>query len=236
MISRMPKWMGDLLVSVTGPRMTILEADYITPAIKKIRFQGDISKMSFLIGGASVIRVSDTDHRNYTVASYDIKKGILEMIFHIHGNGVGSRYIDTLKTGDELFISIPRGRAVYDPKVKRYLIFGDETSLGLACSFLHSLKRNEHDFHFYFELDEANRDAPQLLGLENFTVFPKNGLFNNEKWIKDLPVFQAAGWEAAKFVLTGNARSVQAFRKVFKNIATGKVFTQGYWLEGKKGL
>ena len=236
MISSMPKWIGDWLESAAGPRLTILRADYMTPAIKKIRFQGDISKMSFLVGGASVIRVSDTDYRNYTVASYDIKKGILEIIFHIHGNGVGGRYIDTLKTGDELYISSPRGRAAYDPKVKRYLIFGDETSLGLACSLLPFLKKNEHHFHFYFELDEANQNAPQLLGLENFTVFPKNGLFNNEQWIKDLPVFQVAGWQAANFVLTGNAASVQTFRKVLKNNTTGKVFAQGYWLEGKKGL
>ncbi|MBB6130620.1 FAD-binding oxidoreductase [Mucilaginibacter lappiensis] len=236
MISRMPKWVGDWLESAAGPRLTVLEAAYITPTIKKIRFQGDISKMNFLIGGASVIRVSDTDYRNYTVVCQDIEKGILEIIFHIHGNGVGSRYIDTLKTSDELYISSPRGRAPYDPKVKRYLIYGDETSLGLACSLLPFLKKNEHHFHFYFELDEANKNAPRLLGLENFTAFPKNGLFNNEKWIKDLPVFQVAGWQAANFVLTGNATSVQTFRKVLKNATIGKVIAQGYWLEGKKGL
>ncbi|GLU57442.1 FAD-binding oxidoreductase [Dyadobacter frigoris] len=177
MISRMPKWVGDWLESAAGPRLTILEADYITPAIKKIRFHGDISKMSFLIGGASVIRVSDTDYRNYTVAGHNIEKGILEIVFHIHGNGVGSRYIDTLKTGDGLYISSSRGRAAYDPKVKRYLIFGDETSLGLACSLLHFLKKNKHHFHFYFELEEVNQNVPQSLGFENFTVFPKNGLF-----------------------------------------------------------
>lgn len=232
----MPKWVGDWLESASGPRLTVLETTYITPAIKKIRFQGDISKMNFLIGGASVIRVSDTDYRNYTVASYDIQKGILEIIFHIHGNGVGSRYIDSLKTGDALYISTSRGRAAYDPKVKRYLIFGDETSLGLACSLLHFLKINEHHFHFYFELDEANKNAPQSLGLEKFTVFPKQGLFKNEQWIKDVPVFGVDGWQAANFVLTGNAASVQTFRKVLKNTVTGKVFAQGYWLTGKKGL
>ncbi|MDR1877011.1 MAG: siderophore-interacting protein [Flavobacteriaceae bacterium] len=232
----MPKWIGDWLEGSFGPRLTVLDTDYITPAIKNIRFQGDISKMDFLIGSASVIRVSDTEYRNYTPTYYDIKKGVFEIIFHIHGNGIGSKYIDSLKVGDELYISSPRGRKEYDPNVKQYFIFGDETSLGLACSFLPVLKQNGHQFQFYFELDEGNKNAPQLLGLENYTVFPKNGSFRNEKWISDLPLFNTDEWNTAKFILAGNVKSVQTFRKVLKNSTTGKILAQGYWLEGKKGL
>ena len=236
MISSMPKWIGNWLESAAGPRVTIIETAYITPAIKRIRFHGNISKMHFLLGSASVIRVSDTEYRNYTIAHHDIEKGILELIFHIHGNGAGSGYIDTLETGDQLYISSPRGLKVYDPKVKQQLIFGDETSLGLACSMLPILKHGGHQFQFYFELHEENKDAPQLLGLENYTVFPKNGSFTNEKWMNDLPLVKTAGWQAANFILSGNVRSVQAFRKVLKKYTSGKIYAQGYWLEGKKGL
>ncbi len=236
MISTIPKWIGDLLENSVGPSVTVLETVYITPAIKKICFQGNISKMNFLIGGASVIRVSDTEYRNYTIAYHNIEKGILEIVFNIHGNGVGSRYMDTLKTGDKIHISSPRGHKAYDPTVKQHFIFGDETSLGLACSLLPSLKENNHQFQFYFELDEENINAPQSLGLENFTVFPKNNSFRNEKWISDLPIVKASDWQTAKFILAANVKSVQTFRKVLKNTATGKIFAQGYWLEGKKGL
>lgn len=236
MISSMPKWIGDWLESAAGSRLTILETVYITPNIKKIRFQGNISKMDFIIGGASVIRVSSTAYRNYTVSYHDIEKGILEIIVHIHGNGVGSHYIDALKKGDELYVSNPRGHKAYDPKVKQYLIFGDETSLGLAYSFLSVLKKSGHQFQFYFELDEENENAPKLLRLENYTVFSKNGAFRNEEWVNNLPVFQTTDFQATNFVLTGNVKSVQTFRKVLKNRITGKIFSQGYWLEGKKGL
>ncbi len=236
MISRMPKWIGDWLESAAGPRVTVLETAYLKPAIKKIRFQGNISKMDFIIGGASVIRVSETEYRNYTIAWHDIDKGILEIIFHVHGNGVGCRYLNALKTGDELFISSPRGRAAYDPKAKQHFLFGDETSLGLACSLLPVLKQNGHQFQCYFELDEENKNIPELLDFENCTIFPKNGSFNNEKWINDLPVLKKTDWQAANFVLTGNVKSVQSFRKVLKSRTSGKIFAQGYWLEGKKGL
>lgn len=236
MISSMPKWIGNLLESAAGPRLTILETIYMTPNIKKICFQGNISKMAFILGGASVIRVSDTDYRNYTISHYDIGKGILEIIVHIHGNGVGSRYIDALKIGDELYVSNPRGHKAYDSKVQRHVLFGDETSLGLASSFLSVLKANDHQFQFYFELDQGNENAPQLIGLENYTVFPKNGAFWNAEWLNNLPVFQTADWQDTGFVLTGNVKSVQTFRKVLRGRSAGKIFAQGYWLEGKKGL
>jgi NADPH-dependent ferric siderophore reductase len=158
------------------------------------------------------------------------------MIFHLHGNGPGSRRIAGLRTGDGLFISGPRGIKAYDPDVKQQFIFGDETSLGLACSFLPLLKQNKHEFQFCFELDEENKDVPHLLGLENVTVFPKNGSFRNEKWISRLPVLQTAAWKGADFVLTGNVRSVQALRKVLKQTSPAGIHSQGYWLEGKKGL
>ncbi len=236
MISSLPKWVGDLFESSLRPNVRIVQTFYITPQIKKIRFQGDIAKMDFQIGYANVIRVSETAYRNYTVASHDREKGIFEIVFHIHGNGVGSHYIDTLQPGDDLYISPPRGKKQYDPNVKQQFIFGDETCLGVAASLLPYLKNSNHQFQFYFELNEENKIAPGLLGLENFTVFPKNNSFRDEKWVNNLPLFETSEWKTASYVLLGNAKSVQTFRKVLKNSMSGKITTQGYWLEGKKGL
>lgn len=236
MISSIPKWMSGLFEGSLLPNMKVLNISLISPHIKKIRFQGDISKMTFQIGYASVLRVSETEFRNYTVAYHNIHEGILDIIFHIHGNGVGSQLINALKTGDKLYIGPSRGIKQYNPNIKKHFIFGDETSLGLACSFQSVLKKNDHQFQFYFELDEENKGAPQLLGLENCAVFPKNGSFRNEKWISNLPVFQSLEWHSAGFALTGNVKSVQAFRNVLKNKTKGKISSQGYWLEGKKGL
>jgi NADPH-dependent ferric siderophore reductase len=236
MLSTIPKWMGDLFEGALRPNMNIIQTSYISPQIKKIRFQGDISKMNFQIGYANVIRVSETEYRNYTVAYHDKEKGFIDIIFHLHGNGVGSQYIDALDTNDELYISPPRGKKLYDPNVKQQFIFGDESSLGVACSFLQVLKQNQHSFQFYFELDAENKNVPELLGLKNFTVFPKDGSFRNENWINDLPLFKTPEWKLASFVLIGNVKSVQTFRKVVKNNTSGRIATQGYWLEGKKGL
>jgi hypothetical protein len=74
------------------------------------------------------------------------------------------------------------------------------------------------------------------LGIENYTVFRKDGSFRNEEWISNLPVITHAEWKNANFILTGNVISAQTFRRVVKSKTNGKVFLHGYWLEGKKGL
>jgi NADPH-dependent ferric siderophore reductase len=236
MISSIPKWIGDLFGNAMRSNVKILETNYIKPQVKKIRFQGDIAKWSFQIGYASVVRVSETEFRNYTVAYHDTKSGIFDIVFHIHGNGVGSDFANNLNVGYEIFISPPRGKKLYDPSVNKQFVFGDETSLGIACSLLPLLKQNQHHFQFYFELDEENKNVPELLEIENCTIFPKNGLFKNENQINDLPVFQIAEWQTANYILTGNVKSVQTFRKVLKSKTKGGINSQGYWLEGKKGL
>src|SRR5690554_5766473 len=131
---RVAKWLGDAMEDIMTskmPLMKVLETAYINQNIKRIRFKGDISRMTFKPGYAVLIRVSDTEFRNYTVSFNDPENGILEIIFHVHGQAPGSLFMDSLNVGDEIRISMPRGKNHYDPTVKQQLIFGDETSLGL---------------------------------------------------------------------------------------------------------
>lgn len=236
MISSIPKWMIALFGNKLSPNVTVVEITFISLQIKKIRFQGDISEWDFSIGYASVIRVSETEFRNYTVAYHNKENGVFDIIFHIHGNGVGSKFIESLKVSDELFISPPRGKKLYEQNEQQQFFFGDETSLGVAFAILPLLKKNNHQFQFYFELDEENKSVPELLELENYTVFTKNNSFRNEKWLNTLPLFQTQEWNKSNFALVGNAKSVQTFRKVLKDKKQGNIYSQGYWLEGKKGL
>jgi len=238
MIAKLPKWAADLTEKAGSimPDMKISEAVYISPNIKKIRFQGDISRMNFQIGYANIIRVSDTEFRNYTASYHNVREGILDIIFHIHGNGVGSRYMDRLQPEDKLRISIPRGKKLYDETIRQQFIFGDETSLGLACSTLPILQKNKHQYQFYFELNDEHQNIPEILGLENYTVFSKKNSFRNEQWIVELPILNTDEWKTSNYILTGNVTSVQTFRKVLKDKSRGNIASQGYWLEGKKGL
>jgi NADPH-dependent ferric siderophore reductase len=234
-----PKWLFDT-VDLLMPKLPSTEVDdtkLLSPSVKKIRFKGDFGKLSIPVGAYIDFRVSDTQARRYTVSHADIANGMLECIIHLHGNGSGQQFMGKLRKGDKIDINKPRGeRKYYDRSAGRFVIFGDETSLGLACSFLPVLKENSQPFQFYFELDEENNSVPGMLGLEHYTVFPKSDVFRKEARISELPVIQAADWQRSNFVLTGNVKSAQTFRKVIKEKTQGKIYLHGYWLEGKKGL
>jgi len=233
-----PKWIFDVAERLL-PKLSLMEVvhlELLSPSVRKIRFSGDFSNLSYKVGSYIDFRVSDTAARRYTASYTDTQNGVIELIVHLHGEGSGSQFMANLKVGDKVNNNQPRAYRYYDESAEKFVIFGDETSLGLARSFLPVLKKKQQKFTFIFELDEENKTIPELLGLENFNVFPKDGSFRNEAWISELPVIKASDWQDANFVLTGNAKSAQTFKKVIKDKTNGNVYLHGYWLEGKKGL
>ncbi|GAA4778747.1 hypothetical protein GCM10023231_01630 [Olivibacter ginsenosidimutans] len=216
--------------------MITTKVDYLSETIKRIQFSGNFKDVHVGMGSFIDFRVSDTDARRYTISYVDTTNGLLELIVHLHGNAPGSCFMDSLGVGDDVHINPPRAYNYYDSSVEKYVIFGDETSLALVCSFLPVLTQHQHSFQFYLELDEENHHIPNLLQLKNYAVFSKNGSFSNENWISALPLVQSPEWQQANFILTGNAQSVRTFRKVLKGKSKGKIVSHGYWLQGKKGL
>lgn len=234
-----PKWLLDVFEKMVMPKSSsveVLNTELLSPSIKRIRFKGDFKKLTFKPGSYMDIRVSDTEVRRYTIAFSDTKNGFMDFIVHLHGTHPGSHFMQKLNVGHKMNTNIIKPHKCYDESFKKYVVFGDETSLALACSIFPVLKLNKDQFHFYFELDEESKKVPELLSLENYTVFSKNGSFRNEQWIRNLPIIKENEWKDACFILTGNAKSVQTFRKVAKGNNSAKIIAHGYWLEGKKGL
>ncbi|WP_113662623.1 FAD-binding oxidoreductase [Pedobacter nanyangensis] len=234
-----PKWLFDVVERLLLPKIPLMEVsivEQLSPSVKRIQFKGAFETLQFQVGSYLDFRVSGTEARRYTISYIDPQKEILEFIVHLHGEGPGRWFMDRLKIGNKTVVSAPRAHKCYEKSFKKYLVFGDETSLALACSLLPALVSNNHEFSFYFELAQANQDVPELLGIPNCTVFAKNGSFHNEKWISNLPFMESSASNDTAFVLTGNAKSVQVFKKVIKANTKAKIFSQGYWLEGKKGL
>ncbi|WP_126973803.1 siderophore-interacting protein [Gynurincola endophyticus] len=236
---RIAKWLGDTIENLLDskfPLLTVIDVRNITDSIKRITFQGEPEVSAFSIGSAVLIRVSDTEYRNYTPSAYDAVKGVMEIIVHVHGSGPGSKLMNHLRPGDVLRTSIPRGIGWYRETVPAYILWGDETSLGLAYSYHSRFVQQGNAFHYYFELNEENREAPAHLGLSNYTVFKKGTVFNNPALLNELPVWGFPENETT-YVVTGNVKAVQTIRKVIKTMdKKGRILSKGFWLEGKTGL
>lgn len=198
--------------------VTVTQVEYLSREVKRVLFSGDFSKTESAAGYAVTFRVNALDHRDYTPVT--LTKDTCEIIFHIHGNGPGSAFADSLQVGDRTKMVIPRGRKLYRPGNDLHFFFGDESSIGTLKAIMQEVPCTG-----MLELDEASRHVPEKLGMQVEVVSKHSN-------------FDAVINEKAVYVLTGNGVSIQSFRKMLKEkgISSSQIITKAYWVPGKKGL
>ena len=237
------KWIGDAMETVLASKylqVTVDSVTYLSPQIKKIRFKGDYSQLSFSIGYAVSFRVTETEFRNYTPILFDQEKGICEIIFHLHGNGPGSVFVSSLIQGEQLKMIIPRGREIYQQDKQFHVFFGDETSMGLFNLLASEIIARRQHYIGMIEMDEENLGTPAKLGLDIAPVLKspqqpgKNITASLGLLKKTLPEFFFGG----VFYLVGNAVSIQVLKSALRElgVSVSNIKTQAYWAEGKTGL
>lgn len=201
------------------------EVEYLSPGVKRIRFEGDLSKTDFSIGYAVSFRVSPVDYRDYTPVVFDRALGICDIIFHIHGKGLGSAFADKLQPGDVTRMVIPRGRKLYRAGSAFHFFFGDESSIGTCYSLM-----QEGDCAGILELDEVNWEVPGKLKMRADVVDKHHGDMAAalDKYSLNNDV---------TYVLTGKATSIQAFRKLLRErgVSGSQMIIKAYWVPGKSG-
>lgn len=185
------------------------------------------------------MRVADSELRTYTPVLWDSARGRTELLIHLHGDAPGARKIRQLSPDDTVHFFGPRGSLSLAPE-EPAVLFGDETSLGVAAAFQtsrHAATRR----HWVFEVDEPAPCQAALAhrGLADATLVVKRSDGAH------FPEMLAAAIEAlrktpdATRVFTGRAKSIQLLRKGLQqngSKASGRVAVKAYWAPGKAGL
>lgn len=209
----------------------VVAISYPAPAVKKVRFEGYCEAMHYYIGYAVAFRVNALDYRNYTPVMVD--DDTFDIVFHLHGKGPGSLFASRLEVGQAIRMLMPRGRKMFRPAAAHF-VFGDETSLGLFQAIRQEAGIRQQAFAGLLELDGDNRDAAAMLQL------PYIAKENPAAMAAALDTHFAKGAVAGEsmYYLTSNARSIQACRKLLRErgVDNGRILTQPYWVEGKRGL
>lgn len=226
------------IAPINVPQAEVVDIDVLSSSIKRIRLKGQFEKLQLTSGSYISFKINYILTRKYTIAALDKPNGCLEFIVYLHQHkGNGQQFMDQLNIGDKLNMNSLRSNSNHlDFPTSKFVFFGDETSLGLGLSLLKKWKQQKADFLFLFELDAENENVPEQLGFERTQVYAKQRTFRTEKLIGQLEPIEHAQWKDAVFLLTGNAKSIQIFRKVIKDKTTSKVYTRGYWIEGIEGL
>ena len=240
---KVPKWAADAMESLFSGmfrKMTVSGITYLNPCIKKIVFKGDLKNVRFKTGQAIIIRVDDTNSRNYTPSYWNSDEGICEVIFHLHGNGPGSAYIEKLAVNDKLNIGLPRGFDLYKKDYRYHFFFGDETTAGFFKSLKQAIGENNQNYIGVLEFNDATLRSETNLECM-LDIVAGSGGHKAEQAILFLENLDESVWQLWKegmFYVMGNGRSIQNFRKALKEkgIPGKQIITQPYWVEGKTGL
>lgn len=214
----------------------ITAVSYPADHLKKVRFEGDFSKLSkpFIAGNVIEFRVTDTEFRHYTPSFFDPDTGVCEVVFYLHGKGPGSAWAEKIRVGDTTKLLGPGGKMRFDDQVSKHLCFGDETSLGLLKCLSDEASKRNNLCYCIAELEPAHSGWPGLLELKCDTV-------NKDEFAEARQVIDQArefSHDDTAFYLTGNARSIQVLKKylAWRGVPGKRIHTEPYWSEGKAGL
>jgi NADPH-dependent ferric siderophore reductase len=210
----------------------------LSPHFRLVDLEGDALRNVAWTAGqkVQVAMGSGLSARTYTPMSWDADSGRTRMLTFAHGEGPGSRWANGLREGDACRFFGPRSSLDLSGLQSPVVLFGDETSFGLAAA-LQDSRQSDAAMHVFEVSDVAeSRQVAEAVGLGQATLMER---------IADDAHLAAAEAEVLRhaasgvnFVLTGKASSIQRISRALKaaGVVSSRVKTKAYWAHGKTGL
>jgi NADPH-dependent ferric siderophore reductase len=175
--------------------------------------------------------------RTFTPIGWDPSRGATRILGYAHGAGPGSDWLLTAAPGTERQIFGPRRSMDLGGLPSTAVMFGDETSFGLAAA-LRAAGSEGCTVRHLFEVTSLAESVPILntLGIEPLNIVERRG---DDSHLADLiATLRESLDETAHFILSGKAQSIQQVSRALKGfgIDTRRLRTKAYWAPGKKAL
>lgn len=202
--------------------------DFEGEALKGVSWTpGD--KLQIKLGGGFLTRT-------YTPIQWDAVTGMTRILAYRHGEGPGSEWVATTAPGDERPLFGPRASISLRNLPATTVLFGDETSIGIAVALTHE-DASGATRHVVLEVDDRDEVASVL---DNFGL--RATLIRREADDGHIAQLNEAMLGLVEpdtaFVLSGKASSIQRVSRALKgaDVATRQIRTKAYWAPGKAGL
>ena len=211
--------------------------ELLSPRFRSITLEGDALKgVAWTVGQKIQVAMgSALSARTYTPMLWDAEAGRTTLLAFAHGSGPGSRWASSLRDGDMCWFFGPRLSLDLSAVTSPAVLFGDETSFGLASALQQS--RQADGTVFVFEVSDADEAGAVLaaIGLRNATVIVRQA---DEVHLATVASELSRLAPGAHFVLTGKASSIQRISRALKaaGVATSRMRAKAYWEPGKAGL
>jgi NADPH-dependent ferric siderophore reductase len=210
----------------------------LSPHFRLVHLEGEALRNVAWTAGqkVQVSMGSGLSARTYTPMSWDTDSGRTRIFTFAHGEGPGSRWANGRREDDTCQFFGPRRSLDLSSIEAPVVLFGDETSFGLAAA-LRDCPQADGIIHV-FEASDVGESRPVLetIGLSEAALIERTaGDAHLATAEAELSRLAASG---AHFVLTGKASSIQRVGRALKaaGVVSSRMKTKAYWAPGKAGL
>jgi NADPH-dependent ferric siderophore reductase len=174
--------------------------------------------------------------RTYTPTQWDADAGATRLLAFAHGDAPGSRWAVDLRQGDSCQFTGPRRSLDLSAIDSQAVLFGDETSFGLAAALHATLPRGAAAFVFEVSDVVESHTALAAVGIIGARLIER--LADDAHLAEVATQLAQSGIGAAHFVLTGKASSIRHVSRSLKaaGVASSRIRAKAYWATGKTGL
>ena len=216
----------------------VAAVETLSPHFRLVHFEGEALRNVAWTAGqkVQVAMGSGLSARTYTPMSWDADSGRTRVLTFAHGDGPGSRWASGLREDDTCQFFGPRRSLDLSGLESRVVLFGDETSFGLAAA-LRDCPQVDGAIHVFEASDVAeSRPVLEAIGLGEATLIERTA-DDAHLAAAEAEVLRLAA-SGAHFVLTGKASSIQRISRALKavGVLSSQVKTKAYWAQGKVGL
>ncbi|MBX3216774.1 MAG: siderophore-interacting protein [Labilithrix sp.] len=228
---------GELVGRLFFREVTTLEVRDLAPSLRLVGFGGEsLRRTTWEAGDKVQVYLPGQGMRTYTPTRWDAERGVAEVLIHVHGTSPGAEWGRQLRAGDRWQLFGPRRSIRVTGLGESVVLFGDETSFGVARALV-GAKRAEN-VRCVFEVSDlaASKEALASLGVTGATIQRQAADAHLEEASERL-VEALAAHPSAALVMTGRAQSIQLVRgrlKARQALRGGAV--KAYWSLGKTGL
>jgi ferric-chelate reductase (NADPH) len=117
------------------------------------------------------------------------------------------------------------------------VVFGDETSFGLAAALRQS-SDTDRQIHYVFEVSSSAESELALarLDLQSATLIERRPVMAHLAEVEEAVLRLVE--HTSNFVLTGNATSIQRIQRSLKQrgVSSWRLYSKVYWAAGRTGL
>ena len=217
----------------------VVDIEDVGSAFRILTLGGDAMRdVAWTPGDKIQIQLGGWVQRTYTPMDWDSVAGRVRILVYLHAGGPGALWASNVCMGDDCVVFGPRKSLRLARPHAPVILFGDETSLGLAAAF--SNQEEAPAVFGVFEVSALAETAPVVKRLRlagvHLSVRRAGEMHFGEIETQVSALLQSHA--DADVVLTGKASAIRQMGRVLRehDIGAGRRQSKAYWAAGKTGL